>query len=336
MNQPANERLRGLIAGYQVSQAIAAAVALGVPEQLALAARTANDLAVHLGVEVNALRRLLRTLTAADVLHSSKDGSYVLSEMGQDLLERAPRTLAHRARLISSPFIWRTWAEFTDSIVSGTSAFESAHGTDCWAYLGKNPTDAAVFNAAMSADSRWMADSIAAAYDFSRFTEIVDIGGGEGTLLAAILQANPLVRGTLFEQPDIAQDAATHFDNLGLSSRCGVVPGNFFVSVPKDADAYLLKWVLHDWPDAKAIEILAKCREALAPGGRIVIVEHAIDNDNPTLAPSLMDLTMMVVTGGRERTRKEYEDLLAQVGCRLLKVVSTDCQLNILEAAPIA
>jgi O-methyltransferase domain/Dimerisation domain len=335
MNQSPNERLRGLIAGYQVSQAIAAAVALGVPEQLALAPRTAKDLAVRLHVDVNALHRLLRALTAADALHASKDGSYVLSEMGQDLLESAPRTLAHRARLICSPFIWRSWAGFADSIVSGASAFESAHGTDCWDYLRENPTDAAVFNAAMSADSRWMADSIAGAYDFSGFAEIVDVGGGEGTLLAAILQANPLVRGTLFEQSDIAQIAATHFDKLGLSSRCSVVSGNFFVSVPNGADAYLLKWILHDWPDAAAIRILEKCREALAPNGRIVIVEHAIDDNNPALAPSLMDLTMMVVTGGRERTRKEFEDLLAQAGCRLLNVISTHCQLNILEAASI-
>jgi O-methyltransferase domain/Dimerisation domain len=336
MNLSANERLRGLIAGYQVSQAIAAAVVLGIPEQLASGPRRVGDLAASLGIDAYALRRLLRLLTAVDVVHVSRGGSYILSEMGQDLLENAPRTLAHRARLTCSPFIWRSWAGFADSIVSGTSAFEAVHGADCWAYLDKNAADAGVFNAAMSADSRWMADSIAAAYDFSRFAQVVDLGGGEGNLLAALLEATPSMRGVLFEQPDIASRAARYFDKLGLTSRCDVVAGSFFDAVPKGADAYLLKWVLHDWPDDLAIKILLKCREAMAPNGRIVIVEHAIDDDNPALAPSLVDLTMLVVTGGKERTHGEYEDLLAQAGCRLLNVVSTDCQLNILEAAPIA
>lgn len=336
MNQSANDRLRGLIAGYQVSQAIAAAAMLGIPEQLAQGPRKASDLAANLGVDNNVLHRLLRALTAADILHASDSGSYMLSEMGHSLLESAPRTLAHRARLTCSPFIWRAWAEFEDSIVGGASAFERAHGVDCWTYLDQHPADAAVFNAAMSADSRWMAKSIAAAYDFSRFTEIVDIGGGEGSLLAALIQANPLLHGILFEQADIARRAVAYFDGLGITDRCSVVPGDFFEAVPKAADAYLLKWVLHDWSDAKAIKILEKCREAVAPDGRIIIVEHVTDEQNPALAPSLMDLTMMVVTGGRERTRSEYGDLLEQAGCRLLNVISTDCQLKILEAAPIA
>jgi O-methyltransferase domain len=336
VNAQSYSRLRGLIAGYQVSQAISMAVVLGIPEKLGDVPRKVRDLAASTGIDEPKLRRLMRVLAASDIVKTCDGVLFELSEMGRSLLESAPRSLAQRARLMCNPALWNAWGHFQKSFPGSWCAFESAHGMDFWSYLNQHPDEAAEFDQTMSADSRWMAESIVAAYDFGRFSEVVDLGGGDGSLLEVILQENPKLLGTLFEQKEMAKKAAKRFSQSAVAERVNVLSGDFFSSVPKDASAYLLKWVLHDWPDADAIRILKICRKAMRPDSRIIIIEHALDEARPTLASSLTDLTMMVVTGGRERTREEYGDLLQKAGCTILNVTETDCQLNIIEAGPIA
>lgn len=328
-----HHRLRGLIAGYQVSQAIAAAVTLGIPEQLADGPRAAGDVAASLSLDGGLLHRLMWALAAAEVLTTTDGTVFRLSDMGQHLLPAAPQSLAHRARLMCSPFIWDAWKAFPSALASGGNAFASAHGTDYWSYLDHHPQAGAVFDAAMSADAGWMGESLAQAFDFGRFTQVIDIGGGEGRLIEGILRQYPALRGTLFDKDEVIRKSGIRLAPSGLKDRLSIVAGDFFDSVPQGGDVHVLKWVLHDWPDDDAIRILRNCRAALPAHGRILIAEHAMDDRHPTLSASLIDLTMFVVTGGRERTCGDYETLLRAAGCRLLNVIETDCKLQILEAA---
>jgi hypothetical protein len=204
-----------------------------------------------------------------------------------------------------------------------------------WDFRARHPEETAAFDSAMAAIADQIADVVLSAYDFARYRTIVDVGGGQGSFITRILQAFPGMHGILFDQPHVVEHAANRLFEAGVADRCEIIDGDFFQSVPRDADAYILKWILHDWDDDNAIAILNSCRRAIASSGRLIVVEYLIGERNVGLEGKLMDLNMMVVTGGIERTREEYAAIFEAAGFRLARVVPTQTPIAVLEALPL-
>lgn len=215
---------------------------------------------------------------------------------------------------------------------NGGVPFENVHGVNVWDYRARRPDEAAVFNRAMAAMTDEIADAVLSACDFSRYVSLVDVGGGEGAFIARILAAHPALKGILFDQPAVVAHAHDRLDEAGVSDRCQVVGGNFFEAVPEAGDAYLLKWILHDWDDQDAIAILRSCRRAIRPGGTLLVVEHLIGPNNAGREGKFMDLNMMVITGGVERTREEFEAVFDAAGFQLMHVIGTAAAVSVIEA----
>jgi len=317
--EPSFPALLRLINGYQVSQAIHVAATLGIAEQLADGSRTVGDLAAATATDAGTLHRLLRALTAVEVLHEGPDGTFAATALGEALRGPAGLWAAYIGR---SPH-WTAWGHLLHSVRTGENAFRALHGLDVWEYRAQNPEEAASFDAAMTGLSRRVDAAVAGAHDFGRYRLIVDVGGGHGALLAVILARHPGVRGVLFEQPAVIAGA----DVDGFE----VVGGTFFSSVPEGADAYVLKSVLHDWEDEQAIEILRTCRRAARAGTALIVIERTLADPSAKLS----DLNMLVGPGGRERARAEYAALLAGASYELLGETATAAGVSVFEGRAI-
>ena len=326
--------LNRLVSGYQTSQALHVAATLGVCDLLADGPRTMADLAAETGAHEGALARLVRTLAAVGLVEGADDGTFANTALGSAFRADAPRSPAARARLIGQPSHWRAFGALEHSIRTGESAFEAVHGESVWSHLAARPEEMAVFDEAMTSLSRVVADDVAGAYDFGRFDTVVDVGGGRGMLLAAVLSQHPSVLGVLFDQPDVVVAAHALLSAAGVSERCRVVGGSFFETVPEGGDAYLLKSVIHDWPDAESVEILRTCRRAMPSHARLLLVEQLLDVSPDPVRTALSDLTMLVVAGGMERTTDDYRTLLVAAGIDLVRTVPTGSEFFIIEATP--
>jgi hypothetical protein len=300
-----------LINGYQVSQAIHVAAALGLADQLADGARDAEELAAATDAHAPALYRLLRALAAVGILHEDADRRFTLTPLGEGLRTDAPDSPAGWAAFIGRPYHWSAWSQLLHSVRTGENAFTAVHGMDVWTYRAEHPEESGIFDAAMTALAARVTAGVLDTYDFGRFEVVADIGGSRGTLLAAILARHPHLRGVLFDRPAVVA-------GIDLGERSRVVGGSFFDSVPGDADAYILKSVLHDWEDEPAVAILRTIRRAAPAGSVVVILERRLGPSNAEPAGKLSDLNMLVATGGRERTRDEYAHLVEAAGYELV------------------
>jgi hypothetical protein len=220
------------------------------------------------------------------------------------------------------------------SVRTGQTAFERVFGTKYFSYLAQHPEANETFNQAMTGWSAQLDQAVLAAYDFSQFGTVMDIGGGYGRLLATILRAHPTVRGVLFDQPHVVAGATALLQEAGVNGRCEVVGGDFFVEVPRKGDAYILSQIVHDWNDQRSLAILKTCRRAIAPTGKLLLVEMVIAPGNQTDFGKFLDLHMLALVGGRERTEAEYRTLLAKAGFQLTKVVPTQTGSSVVEATP--
>ena len=328
-HDPAIE-LRRLINGYQVTQAIHVIVELGIPDLLGDGQMSATDLAHAVNADEDALYRTLRALASIGVLHESPDQQFALAPMGELLRRDNRRSLAPWAAFIGTAAHWQAWSNLSRSISTGESAFRFTHGMDVWEYRREHPAEGNLFDASMTAQTRTADTAVVDAYDFNRFPVVADIGGGRGALLAAILVANPSIRGILFDQPHVLTAAPQLLDEAGVASRCDIVPGSFFETLPSGADAYLLKWIIHDWQDAEALKILHNCREAMPADGRVLLVERLVQGPNDGPEAKWIDMQMLVMAGGRERTREQFEELLGRAGLRLVSVTPTSGTLVVL------
>jgi len=324
--------IRRMVEGFQVSQAIHVAVTLGIADLLADASRTSDELAAATSTHAPTLYRLLRALASVEVLHELDGRRFELAPLGQPLRSDAPDSVADWAALVGRPYYGQAWHGLMHSVRTGENAFRHVHGTDVWTYRSIRPAESAAFDRAMTSSSRSSNAALLAAYDFGRFRTIVGVGGGNGALLAAVLAAHPDAQGVLFDQPHVVSRAAALLERAGVASRCRTVGGNFFESVPEGADAYLLRIVIHDWDDEASIRILTVVRHALAKDGRVLIVERVLAPANEGRDAKFSDLNMLVVPGGRERTREEFAALLEASGLRLERVLDTGA-FSVVEAA---
>jgi hypothetical protein len=320
-----------LINGFQVTQAIRVAATLRVADHLKDGPRSADDLASLTQSHAGALYRLLRALAAIGVFREEADRKFALTPMGDCLRSDSKTPIGGWAEHVGNPYFWQAWGHLLHSVRTGENAFMDLHGVDVWQYRLNHPDANAIFNRAMTNMSRGGAEAVLAAYDFSGFRHIVDIGGGQGAMLAAILNACPQARGTLFDQPQVVKGADAYLRERGVLDRCDIVGGSFFDQVPQGGDAYLMRYVIHDWEDAEAIAILKVCRRAMREPAKLLLIERNVAPPNEIAATKFSDLNMLVAPGGRERTRDEYADLFQISGFELTSVVPAGTG-NVLEA----
>jgi hypothetical protein len=237
------------------------------------------------------------------------------------------------AEYAGSPYVWRAWGHLLHSIRTGENAFQGLNSQDIWSYRAERPAEGAVFDRAMTELSRGGAEAVIGAYDFSTFHHVVDVGGGRGLLLAAVLNAHSGMQGTLFDQAGVVAGARPVLEALGVADRCQIQGGSFFEKVPEGGDVYMMRMVIHDWDDDQAIIILKTCRRAMRETARLVLIERIIAPPNETPATKFSDLNMLALPGGRERTREEFSDLFARSGFELTRVAPAG-RLNVIDARP--
>ncbi|MBO4206104.1 methyltransferase [Micromonospora echinofusca] len=323
-----------LVFGYTAAKMIDVAARLNLADHLAHGPRTVADLAAVTGAHEQSLYRLLRGLACFGVAEQTGPDTFALGPLGQQLRSDTPDSIRSMVMLLCADETWRSWGELEYSVRSGQPAWDQVNGVSNFEFLAKNPEKAAVFNAAMAEFTRAAAPGIVGRHDFTRYGTIVDIGGGDGSLLAEVLKAAPTTRGTLFDLPAGLAEAAGTLEAAGVADRVTVTAGDFFASVPKGADAYLLKSVLHDWDDEKAAQILRACRRAMATDGVVLAVEPVLPPlvAGPAAVGVVMsDLNMLVNTGGRERTLAEFRALFTAAGLNLVAVSGQDADFCVLE-----
>jgi hypothetical protein len=319
------EILDGLLAAARLAQIVAVAAQLGIPDELAGGTRDAEDLATATGTNQDALYRLLATLAAGGVLHEDNDRKFRLTEVGELLRRDVPGSRRDWAILNGRPYVREAWSNLEQSIRTGENAFAALHGEGLWEWRVAHPEEGANFNRAMAENSSIVATAVADAFDFGSLGTLVDVGGGTGSLLAAILRRHTGLRGVLFDQPDVVASPAVAelLDRDRLTGRCRIVAGSFFESVPPGAGGYLMKSILHDWEDEPSIRILETIRAAAPRTSRLFVVEQVLGEPNMDLAGRLLDLQMLVLPGGRERTEEEWRSLFGRGGFELVEVRAT-------------
>jgi hypothetical protein len=323
------------ITGFWTSRAVYIAAKLGIADLLQSGPKTVQELAAATGTHAPSLYRIMRALTSAGVFKKEHDDRFALTPLSETLVTSVPGSVR--------PFIiselgqehYPAWGNLMHSVKTGEIAFDNFFGMDIWKYFAQNPDDAAVFNDSMSGMTAAANDAIMSVYDFSQFNTVIDIGGGHGGLITSILQKNPQTKGVLFDAPSVIEGARAKLESAGLTDRCETVGGDFFQAVPAGGDAYVMKWIIHDWEDEKAIKILKNCRQHMQSNSRLIIVDCVVpDNDDPDFSKTF-DLNMMVMTGGKERTAAEFRELLAAAGFKLLRTIPTDVPTSIVEGQPL-
>jgi len=322
VNEP-RERLLALVRGYRISQAIYVVTRLGIPDLLADGPREVDGLAHATGSHPQSLSRVLMFLAGVGVLDKVGPRRFALTPIGDGLRTQVPGSMRPAVLMLLDESHWRPWGHLFHTVRTGETAFDHVHGEGIFDYLAAHPQAAAASIAGMSGNSPVHARLVAAAYDFSRMSVVVDVGGGRGRLLATILEQHPRLRGILFDQPHVIEAARHNLDEAGVVDRCELVGGNFFDAVPTGGDVYVLRNIIHDWTDDQAVAILTNCRRAMATAARLVLVELYLAADPRETVPALhSDLEMLVTVGGRERTTDEHAALLARSGLRLGQTIS--------------
>ena len=334
--EPPIEAVR-LLNGFRGYQLAVAACRLELPDLVAGGNGDAESLAAQTGTHAPSLRRVLRGLAAWGFFAEDADGRFRPTEVSDAF--RSDRPGLRNMTLMLSHEGYRSWGEIMYALQSGQPVFEHLYGKSRWAKMAEDPEDAAQFNAAMVETTKRVGKAFVAAYDFSRVRTVVDVAGGNGALLAAVLSAHPELQGVLFDLAAGLAGADSALESAGVAGRVRIVEGSFFESVPAGGDLYLLKSIVHDWDDDRALKILQTCRAAMAPQARLVVVErllpeNGVDGD-AALGTLMSDLHMMVVLGGRERATDEYASLFSAAGLRMTHPIAMASDFYAIEAVPV-
>jgi orsellinic acid C2-O-methyltransferase len=335
---PPQLRLYRMAIGHYVSRALALGAKLGIADLLAEGPLDANDLAAATQTQAGALRRILRLLVSVGVFTENSEGRFALTPLGDCLRADAPESVRAMVLLFAGVRIQDSWKELEYCVRTGAPAFRKRGVTDPFAEIAEHPEDAANFDAAMAAGTRMTAMAVAATYDFSTLRSVVDVGGGNGALLIGLLTAHSHLDGILFDQPHVADRAGEEIAAAGLAGRCSAVGGDFFEEVPKGGDAYLLKHVIHDWDDERAITVLCNCHRAMAPNAKLLVIEgvypERIDQSIESKGAAANDVNMLVSTGGRQRSEAEFRSLYGRAGFTLERLIPTAARVSMIEGVP--
>lgn len=319
-----------MITGIWASQALYIACKLNFPNRLATGPRTAEELAQATEAHPRAVYRLLRALATLGILSENEQRQFSLSPLGECLRTDSPGSL-HWLALQMPEIEWQPWGQALHSVISGETAFEHVFGMPLFAYLERHPDLQQIFSNCMAGMAQQLAIAVTAAYDFSRAQTIVDVGGGYGSLLLEVLRNNSGAKGVIFDLPHVIAGAERAVHQAGLSHRCECIAGSFFEAIPRGGDVYLMSYIIHDWDDAHSAQILARCYEAMNAGATLLLIEVVIPPAHIPSFGKLLDLEMLVIAGGQERTDEEYRTLLDDAGFDLTRIISTAGPQSIVE-----
>lgn len=331
---PPRATLLQMMTGYWVSQALYVAAKLGIADLLADGPVDCEDLAAATNTHAPSLQRVLRALASVGVFTEVSPGSFALTPLAELLRTETPGSMSALAIMYAEEQ-YRAWGELLHSVRTGEMAFDHQFGMGYFEYLAQHPEADRVFNEAMTGWTQQLVGAVVDTYDFSPFHTDVDVGGGYGALLATILRNNPGTRGILFEQPHVIASAEEELVAAGVADRCTFVGGDFFVEVPAGGDAYVLSQILHDWDDERCVAILGQCRRAMPDHGKLLVVELVLPPGDDPFLGKWLDLHMLVLLGGRERTATEYDALFRAAGFKLARVVPTSPGPSVVEAIPV-
>ena len=324
--------LSQMIWGGLMQQSICVAARLGIADLLAEKPQAARELAAQTETHESSLYRVLRLLASASIFAENSERVFSLTPMSELLRSDAPNSMRDTAIMLNENWMWQAFGELDYSVKTGETAHYKVQGMGSFEFFEQNAEAGRVFNRAMTNMSKTVVPAIVGAYDFSGFGKLVDIAGGHGYLLAGILKANPNLQGILFDLPYVIENAGELLEEEGVAERTERVSGDFFASVPAGADAYLMKHIIHDWDDEKSIRILQNIHRAMNDDGKVLIVEMVVPETSEPSPSKMLDICMLVMEGGKERTEKEYRKLLAAVGFHLTRIVPTKSPFSIVEA----
>ena len=313
------------------AQAIYVAAKLGVADLLANGPKSVEQLAYESISDASALYRVLRALASFGVFAEKDNKIFELTPSAELLRSDIPGSLRDIATFMGEDWHWKVWGQTLYSVRTGKPAWAEVHGKDVFPYFSDNKESARIFDNAMSSISNLATDALLKAYDFSQFGILVDVAGRHGCLLSAIVEATPGLDGILFDQPYVIEGASERLRHSEVLSRLEFQSGDFFVSVPRGGDGYIMKHIIHDWDDERALSILRNIKRAMNPHGKIVLVELVINSDNTPDLGKFVDIEMLVSPGGKERTAAEYEDLFARAGFTLTQIIPTNSPYSVIE-----
>jgi hypothetical protein len=329
---PPHVQLIQMGTAYWISRLVYTAADLGLADLLAAGPKSAADLAPPTGTNPRVLHRYMRTLASLGLFTLNEDDTFALTPLGEALRSDAPGSARATILTMASPWASQAFSELRYSLETGKTGMEKVFGMPIFDYLAQRPADAALFSESMVGIHGGEPPAVAAAYDFSDIGTIVDVGGATGNMLAHILSRHPQARGVLFDRPHVVRDAPALLRARGVDGRVSIVEGNFFESVPEGGDAYILSHIIHDWNEDQCLTILGHCKKAMKPGARLLIVEFVLPEGNTPHFGKLVDMVMLTLPGGEERTAKEYDALLAKAGLRMTRVVPTASDVSVVEA----
>ncbi len=337
MNIPGDSNAARLsqMLNYNLTQMIFVAVKLGIPDLLAERPWSIDELAGAVGAHPPSLHRLMRALASLGIFAENQQNRFEQTPLAELLRSGLPGSFHAFALSYGEPWWWNSWGSLLYSVQTGETAFEHVYGQGLFDYLDGHAEAADIFHANMRAMTDEEAQGVATAYDFSDTHLLIDIGSGQGALVKAILMNRPSMRAILFDLPQVMESTWSLIQFAGLADRCVLEGGSFFESIPAGGDTYTLKDVIHDWDDKHALAILRNCHQAMAPYARLLLIERILPPGNAPAIGKLIDISMLVFTGGKERTGSEYSALLERAGFRLNRIVPSLAEVSIIEAVPV-
>jgi hypothetical protein len=321
------------ISGYWAYYGLAALARLGIADLLKDGTRSSADLSAEIGARPDYLYRLLRAAAALGVFAEDGDGRFSNNEMSDILRTDHVPSLRHMFISMGDEWASRAWPTLSHSVLTGRTAMDRLFGMPVWEFFSQNPEQSEAFNKAMTNLSSMESPVVVRAYDFSGLGTICDVGGGHGLLLSSVLNANPRLRGTLYDLPQVAEGARSG-PLAALEGRASILSGDMFESVPAGFDAYMMKYIIHDWNDEYSWKLLANCRKGVNPGGKLLVVDQVVPPGNQFAPSKIMDLAMLLFIDGLERTETQFRNLFASAGWRVTRIIPTESPLCIVEGEP--
>lgn len=328
---PPQAQMMEMIFAYTLSRSIATAAQFGIADHLTDGAKTAEEIASTLKLHPRSLYRLLRALAGAGVFHEDNEKRFSLTPLSETLLSDAPESLRGFTSFMADDSNFNTWAGLPYSVETGKPAFDHIFGSPLFAWYQQHPAYGQKFDAAMTSMSLGAGAAVLASYDFTGIKRLVDVGGGQGQLLAAILQKYPTMQGVLYDAAHVIATAQDTIAAHGVAERCEIVGGDFFQSAPAGGDAYIMKHIIHDWNDNECVTILGHCRDGMQVGDKVLIAEMVVPEPNVPGVSKFLDLQMLLVLPGCERTAEEYRALLDRAGFELTRIVPTPSPYSVIE-----
>ena len=327
-----SEQMVQMISSYWLSQSLGAVARLGIPDWIAAQPRTSEEIAKAVGIDPDAAHRVMRALASIGVFRQLEDARFALTPLGETLRSNVAGSVRDFAVMLTDTPHWQPWGRLLEALKSGRPVLKAVLGMELWEWYRRHPADADAFSLAMGNLARMSAAELIRVVDFSQVQTVADVGGAHGVLLTAILQRHAHTRGILFDMPHVIEAAKPVIEAQGLSDRCKLSAGDFFKEIPSGADVHVLKQILHDWDDQRATLILENCHRALRPSGRVLLVEMVLPTDGAPSLAHFIDLNMLVMLGGRERSASEFAVLFEKSGFKPPRFIENRSPFVVIEA----